>query len=92
MHARFTISMLNETHSTGVWWEIVSFSIQYTFRYVEVISGAILCKCYYLEIVIKFYWRRGRNTQAKESTMDLKPRADVIISPKEGYQWPHKKE
>ena len=28
---------------------------------------------------------------AKGSTLALKPRADVIRSPKQGYQWPHKK-
>ena len=35
--------------------------------------------------------RRGR-TQARESTLALKPRADVTRSPKQGYQWPHKKD
>ena len=29
---------------------------------------------------------------ASESTLDLKPRADVTRSPKQGYQWPHKKD
>ena len=29
---------------------------------------------------------------ASESTLALKPRADVTISPKQGYQWPHKKD
>ena len=28
---------------------------------------------------------------ASESTLALKPRADVTRSPKQGYQWPHKK-
>ena len=30
--------------------------------------------------------------QMKESTLALKPKADVIRSPKQGYQWPHKTE
>ena len=34
--------------------------------------------------------RRG-STQARESTLALKPRADITISLKQGYQWPHKK-
>ena len=29
---------------------------------------------------------------ASESTLALKPRADVTRSPKQGYQWPHKKD
>ena len=28
----------------------------------------------------------------RESTLALKPRADVTRSPKQGYQWPHKKD
>ena len=28
----------------------------------------------------------------KGSTQALKPRADIIRSPKQGYQWPHKKD
>ena len=28
----------------------------------------------------------------KGSTLALKPRADVPSSPKQGYQWPHKKD
>ena len=32
--------------------------------------------------------RRG-SMQARESTLALKPRADVTRSPKQGYQWPH---
>ena len=28
----------------------------------------------------------------KQSTLALKPRADVTRSPKQGYQWPHKKD
>ena len=35
--------------------------------------------------------RRG-STQARESTLALKPRADVTGSPKQGHQWPHKKD
>ena len=35
--------------------------------------------------------RRG-STQARESTLALKPMADVTRSPKPGYQWPHKKD
>ena len=34
--------------------------------------------------------RRG-STQARESTLALKPRADITRSPKQGYQWPHKR-
>ena len=30
--------------------------------------------------------------QARESTLALKPRADITRSPKQGYQWPHKKD
>ena len=30
--------------------------------------------------------------QARESTVALKPRADITRSPKQGYQWPHKKD
>ena len=29
---------------------------------------------------------------ASESTLALKPRADITRSPKQGYQWPHKKD
>ena len=32
------------------------------------------------------------STQAKESTLALKPRANVTRSPKQGYQGPHKKD
>ena len=32
------------------------------------------------------------STQARESTLALKPRADVTKSPIKGYQWPHKKD
>ena len=35
--------------------------------------------------------RRG-STQARESTLALKLRADVTRSPKQGYQWPHEKD
>ena len=35
--------------------------------------------------------RRG-SMQVRESTLALKPRADVTRSPKQGYQWPHKKD
>ena len=28
----------------------------------------------------------------KGSTLDLKPKADVTRSPRQGYQWPHKKD
>ena len=35
--------------------------------------------------------RRG-NTQARESTLALKPRADITRSPKQGYQWPYEKD
>ena len=35
----------------------------------------------------------GRSKHASEgSTLALKPRADVTRSPKQGYQWPHKKD
>ena len=34
----------------------------------------------------------GEGIQARESTLALKPRADVTRSPKQGYQWPHKKD
>ena len=30
--------------------------------------------------------------QARESTLALKPRTDVTRGPKQGYQWPHKKD
>ena len=30
--------------------------------------------------------------QARESTLALKPREDIIRSPKQGCQWPHKKD
>ena len=36
--------------------------------------------------------RRRGSTQARESTLALKPRDDVTRSPKQGYQWPHKKD
>ena len=29
---------------------------------------------------------------ASESTLALKPKADITRSPKQGYQWPHKKD
>ena len=34
--------------------------------------------------------RCAQTTQARVSTLALKPRAYVIISSKQGYQWPHK--
>ena len=34
---------------------------------------------------------RSCSTQARGSTLALKPRADVTWSPEQGYQWPHKK-
>ena len=34
----------------------------------------------------------GGSSQARESTLALKPRADVTRNPKQGYQWPHKKD
>ena len=33
-----------------------------------------------------------RKHVSKESTLALKPRADVTRNPKQGYQWPHKKD
>ena len=33
-----------------------------------------------------------RRHASKTSTLALKPRADITRSPKEGYQWPHKKD
>ena len=35
---------------------------------------------------------KQQNTQARECTLVLKPRAEVDRSPKQGYQWPHKKD
>ena len=35
---------------------------------------------------------RQQSTQARESTLAFKPRAEVTRSPKEGYLWPHKKD
>ena len=35
---------------------------------------------------------RWGSTQVRESTLALKPRADITRSPKQGYQWPHKKD
>ena len=35
---------------------------------------------------------RQENIQARESNLILKPREDVTRSPKQGYQWPHKKD
>ena len=35
---------------------------------------------------------RRVSTQARESTLALKPRADVTRSPKQGYQWPREKD
>ena len=34
---------------------------------------------------------RRRSTQVRESTLTLKPRADVTRSPEQWYHWPHKK-
>ena len=34
---------------------------------------------------------RQGSTQVRESTLALKLRADITSSPKEGYQWPHKR-
>ena len=36
--------------------------------------------------------RRRGSTQARESTLALKPRADITRSPKQGYQWPREKD
>ena len=33
-----------------------------------------------------------RKYGSKKSTLALKPRTDVTISPKQGYQWPHEKD
>ena len=35
---------------------------------------------------------RQRSTQLREYTLALKHKADVTRSPKQGYQWPHKKQ
>ena len=35
---------------------------------------------------------RQGSTQVRESTLALKPRAYFTRSPKQGYQWPHKKD
>ena len=35
---------------------------------------------------------RQYNMQVRGSTLALKPRADVTKSPKQGHQWPHKKD
>ena len=35
---------------------------------------------------------RQENMQARESNLVLKPREDFTRSPKQGYQWPHKKD
>ena len=35
---------------------------------------------------------RWQRTQVKEFTLALKPRTDMIRSPKQRYQWPHKKD
>ena len=35
---------------------------------------------------------RRESTQARESTLALKPRAHITRSPKQGFQWPHKKD
>ena len=35
---------------------------------------------------------QARRHAKKGSSLALKPRADVTRSPKQGYQWPHKKE
>ena len=33
-----------------------------------------------------------QSSNKAEPTVALKPRGDVTISPKQGYQWPHKKD
>ena len=35
---------------------------------------------------------QARKRASEKSTLTLKPRADVTRSPKQGYQWPHKKD
>ena len=35
---------------------------------------------------------QARKYASEGSTLALKPRADVTRSPKQGYQWPHKKD
>ena len=35
---------------------------------------------------------QARKRASEKSTLALKPRADVTRSPKQGYQWPHKKD
>ena len=38
------------------------------------------------------YCKQATKHTSEESTLALKPRGDVTRSPKQGYQWPHKKE
>ena len=35
---------------------------------------------------------QARKDASEKSTLALKPRADITISPKQGYQWPPKKD
>ena len=35
---------------------------------------------------------QARKHASERSTLALKPRADVTRSPRQGYQWPHKKD
>ena len=49
----------------------------------------IFCVTWQMSIPIA---RRRWSMQAKESTQTLKPRVDFTRSPKQGYQWPHKKD
>ena len=35
---------------------------------------------------------KARKRAVEKSTLALKPSADVIRSPKQGYQWPHEKD
>ena len=55
------------------------------------------CWLLYSQQVLHQRWISGiHGTQATKhasegSTLALKPRGDVIRSPKQGYQWPHKK-
>ena len=39
-----------------------------------------------------FWWAQGWSMQARESTLDLKPKEDFIKSSKYSYQWLHKKD
>ena len=73
----------------------VFFTEEKTARKAACSFGRTRCKRHplYEDDVNRFFRvsRNQKSMQASGSTIVLRPRVDIIRSPKQGYRWPHKK-